>query len=90
LGADRRKVVSAISSLALSRASRVIDGQTSAWFPMNDKSFDICIPIAVVLVVVAAWQFYGLVSDDPTTRHGGVQLAVSPSPALRTTDPLGD
>jgi len=59
---------------------------------MNDKSFDICIPIAVVLVVVAAWQFYGLVSNGPTSRHGygGVELAASPSPALRTTDPLGD
>jgi hypothetical protein len=57
---------------------------------MNEKSFDICIPIAVVLVVVAAWQFYGLVSNDPITRHDGVQLAVSPSPPLRATDPLGD
>jgi hypothetical protein len=57
---------------------------------MNDKSFDICIPIAVVLVVVAAWQFYGLVSNGPNTRHDGVQLAVSPSPPLRPTDPLGD
>ncbi len=57
---------------------------------MNDKSFDICIPIVLVLIVVAAWQFYGLVSDDPGARHGGVQLAVSPSPPLRATDPLGD
>jgi hypothetical protein len=57
---------------------------------MNDKLFDICIPIAVVLAVVAAWQFYGLVSDGPTSRHGGVELAASPSPALKTTDPLGD
>jgi hypothetical protein len=57
---------------------------------MNDKSFDICIPIVVVLIAVAAWQFYGLVSDGPGTRHDGVQLAVSPSPALRTTDRLGD
>ncbi|HLG45632.1 MAG TPA: hypothetical protein VKY24_05260 [Reyranella sp.] len=57
---------------------------------MNDKSFDICIPIAVLLAVVAAWQFYGLVSDGPTSRQGGVEVAVSPSPPLRTTDPLGD
>ena len=57
---------------------------------MNDKSLDICIPIAIVLVVVAAWQFYGLVSDGPQSRHGGVELAASPSPASRATDPLGD
>ena len=57
---------------------------------MNDKSFDICIPIAVVLVVVAAWQFYGLVSTGPESRHGSVEVAVSPSPPLRATDPLGD
>ena len=57
---------------------------------MNDRSFDICIPIAVVLVVVAAWQFYGLVSDGPQSRHGSVELAASPSPSLRAADPLGD
>ena len=57
---------------------------------MSDKSFDISIPIAVVLAIVAAWQFYGLVSDDPIIRHDGVQLAVSPSTPLRATDPLGD
>ena len=57
---------------------------------MNDKSFDICIPIAVVLVVVAAWQFYGLVSDGPQSRRVGVELAASPSPPPRTADPAGD
>ena len=57
---------------------------------MNDKSFDICIPIAVVLVVVAAWQFYGLVSDGPQSRHGNVELAASPPPSPQRADPPGD
>ena len=57
---------------------------------MNDRSFDICIPIAVVLVVVAAWQFYGLVSDGPQSRRGSVELAASPSLSPRTADPLGN
>ena len=57
---------------------------------MNDKSFDICIPIAVVLVVVAAWQFYGLVSDGPQSRHGSVELAASPPPSPQRADPPGD
>jgi hypothetical protein len=52
---------------------------------MNEKSFDICIPIAIVLLAVAVWQFYGLVTEGPTTRHGSVELAASPSSAGRTT-----
>jgi hypothetical protein len=88
--AGRREVVSAISPPPPFRASGVVGRQASAWFPMNDKSVDICIPIAIVLAVVAAWQFYGLVSDDVSARHGSVQIAVSPSPPLRATDPLSD
>jgi hypothetical protein len=58
---------------------------------MNDeKSFDICIPIVVVLLAVAVWQFYGLVTGGPSTGHSSLELAASPSPPLRTTDPLGD
>jgi hypothetical protein len=53
--------------------------------PMNEKSFDICIPIVVVLIAVAVWQFYGLVTDGPDIRHGSVELAASPSSAVRTT-----
>lgn len=52
---------------------------------MNEKSFDICIPIVVVLIAVAVWQFYGLVTDGPDIRHGSVELAASPSSAGRTT-----
>ncbi|HZY52468.1 MAG TPA: hypothetical protein VFE73_04465 [Reyranella sp.] len=52
---------------------------------MNEKSFDICIPIAVILLAVAVWQFYGLVTDGPNDRHGSVELAASPSAAGRTT-----
>ena len=58
---------------------------------MNEKSFDICIPIVVVLIAVAVWQFDGLVTDDPDTRHSSVELAASPSPqgARRATEVPG-
>lgn len=59
----------------------------TAWFPMNEKSVDVSIPILVVLVIVAAWQFYGLAWGGPTPGHSAVEVAASPSATLRATNP---
>jgi len=57
---------------------------------MNEKSFDVAIPILVVLAIVAAWQFYGLAWGGPTPGHSAIELATTPTPTLRTADPLAD
>jgi len=54
-----------------------------------DGKFDISLPILVVLAIVAAWQFYGLAWGGPKTSYSA-EIAVTPSAALRASDPLSD
>jgi hypothetical protein len=37
--------------------------------------FDLCIALAVGLSILAAWQFYSLVSEWPVAGHRGVEIA---------------
>jgi hypothetical protein len=58
---------------------------------MKSNPFDVSIPLLAVLSIVAAWQFYSLVTGGPTTGRSGVEIAAgAPTPSLRSTDPLGD
>ena len=59
---------------------------------MKSNSFDIALPIVVLLAMVAAWQFYTLAWGLPVAGTPGVEVAASPPAAatLRPTDPLGN
>lgn len=58
---------------------------------MKSNSFDVSIPLLVVLSIVAAWQFYSLLTGGPITGRSGIEMAAgTPTPSLRATDPLGD
>jgi hypothetical protein len=43
--------------------------------------FDLSIVLAIGLSVLAAWQFYSLVSDWPVAGHRSVEIASAPSAA---------